>query len=58
MKYIIVSPRYEGDTLETIQEKKCTVGIAWFLPGFEISVGSHFLKEMVDYFAIDSIIKS
>lgn len=58
IKYIIVSPRYKGDTLNTIQEKECTVGIARFLPGFEISVGSQFSKEMIDYFAIGSIIKS
>jgi hypothetical protein len=32
IQYFIVAPRYVGDTLETLKEKGCTVGVSIVLP--------------------------
>ena len=55
VQYLILSPRYVGETIEDVQNKKCTIGIARVKPEYNISIGQKFSKNEIEYCAIGSI---
>lgn len=55
IKQLLVSPRYEGDGLECLQDAKhMTVGIGRVKPGYSLRPGQSFAQQQIDYFAIGS----
>jgi hypothetical protein len=55
IKQVLLSPRYEGESLDLLQQgKSLTVGIARVKPDVSISPSQSFSKDEVAYFAIGS----
>lgn len=52
VEFLVVSPRYEGFTLNDIREKGCFVAIGRILPGKKIDKQKGFSKDDADYFSI------
>ena len=53
--YLVVSPRYVGDTLKKLRRKGCTVGVGRVLPGREALVQERGVNtETVEYWSIGS----
>ena len=55
VKQLICSPRYEGDTMDMVTSKECTVGIARVKPTSELNSNSVIKINEVAYCAIGSI---
>ena len=53
IEYLIVSPRYSSDSLKTLREEGCFVGIGRSLPGKEIELKEGIWKpDNTEYIAI------
>lgn len=55
INYLVVSPRYVGDTLGKLRNAGCTVGVGRVLPGKETSVQTEGVTNLsVEYWSIGS----
>ena len=50
--YMLVSPRYKGDTLKKLKRKGCAVGVFRVLAGKQEDVRNGVSRENVDYWAV------
>jgi len=50
--YMVVSPRYKGDTIKKLRKKRCVVGVFRVLEGKQDEVRNGVTKENVDYWAV------
>ncbi len=55
VEYLIISSRYEEFSMDDIQNKQCTIGIARFFSESNIRVDSQVKLEDIDYFAVGEI---
>ena len=57
IEYVVVSPRYTGDTVKKLKIKGCTVGIGRVLPGQEDHVKAYGITTAtVEYWSIGNCI--
>jgi hypothetical protein len=50
--YFVIAPRYTGDTVETIQNGECTVGVWRVLPDKVGDIASGLSQENAEYWSI------
>ena len=52
VEYILVSPRYQGDSIESMRTKECVIGVGRLLPGNPVDLKRGFKRSDVEYFAV------
>ena len=52
IEYLLLSPRYKGDSINKLQEKGCIVGISRVLPGRVEKIREGEIANNVEYFAV------
>lgn len=55
VNYLLVVPRYDGDTISKMTNSECMIGILRIFPDIEIKVGERFSPDDINYWAIGSI---
>src|SRR5687768_2008669 len=52
VEYLLISPRHQGNTIESLRTEECAVGIGRVLPGKLVNKAKGLGKDDVEYFAV------